>query len=466
MSNRVIQRKSWRVRYSLRAFLLVLTLASVFLTVWISLVEPIQCQWRAARALLEIGATLETEPTSGPAWVTWILPAGQSENIVTVKFNRNTVTQQSLEALRELPHLQRLYMERAGVNDEHLVEIAKLKSLRRLSLWGNSITDQGARNLIALPNLEIVDLARDTRVTWRTLYAFRERKDVEVKIDTWQSHFLVGDEINQLASLGLNVVYPAIGKVDDEQISRAIQKFEKSESVTIFCDESEITRHGLQTMRDCQRVRSVTLQFDNPASESLVPLLNDVSLVWGSEAESVSMSRSDNRLDFGIHGTDQQVLFRMWQGPPVGDFFAKLIGLTKASKLLLSLKNPDSQTMAIVQSLPNLRHLEFTEFRGMDDNSYQMVARLDSLEFLKLHGSMHKFNANIPVDFFATLACRASLRRVDLRNVGITREHLLPLLEYPRLESLMIHDDGEDFNSEWGISKEWLPELRKGIADD
>jgi hypothetical protein len=122
--------------------------------------------------------------------------------------------------------------------------------------------------------------------------------------------------------------------------------------------------------------------------------------------------------------------------------------------------NPDSQTVEIVRSMPNLRHLELNWLLGVDESCCRVIAEIKSLESLKLDGPTYSHDAKLPLDFFARLACRGTLRNVVICNVGITREHLLPLLECPRLESLKIDD--KQFESDRLDPKNWLPELKHG----
>lgn len=442
-----------------------LTAAVIFFSIWISFFEPTHRQWRAARPLLDIGATVETEPRKESDWVALLMPSGWSENIVAVKFNRNQVTQRSLDALHELPYLKRLYMERAGVEDRHLVEIAKLKSLRRLSLWGNSITDEGASVLAELPRLDVVDLTENSKVTWRTWYSFRDRKKTKVFVPHSQcSYYLAGDEIDQLAALGAGVVNAFLEKVNDQQITRAISRFHMANSMVISCDESNVTRSGLLALRRSKRLEFVYLTFSNPNNESLVPLLQGVCEIWGPKTERVLFFRVGQSSDFQLEAADQTIVCTINGGLPSGDAFASLKGLRNARSIHFCGVDAttDSQATSLVRSLPMLRHLKFSEFCGLDQAGYSLVAKLDSLESLRLSGPTYGANANIPIAFFAKLACRDTLQHVEIWNCGITREHLWPLLEFPRLNSIKLYE--QTFEADRCEATEWLPQLRKELA--
>ena len=182
------QRKTKRrlLRFSLRSFLLSITLLGCGLGFWTSTIQPLQKEWKAAALFRSLNGKVETHPPHLSPWLVACLPEGQYEHIKTVRFETRKwdpyahVNDESIAALKQLPHLEQLYLPRAGVSNKHLETISQLKSIRKLSLWGNNLHDDGITQLSELPNLQVIDLG-ETKVTMACLSKFRT--DVEIRLD-------------------------------------------------------------------------------------------------------------------------------------------------------------------------------------------------------------------------------------------------------------------------------------------
>jgi Leucine-rich repeat (LRR) protein len=74
-------------------------------------------------------------------------------------------TARGFAALKALPNLRRLKLNRSGVTDKELAEIAALSQLRVLIIPEAQITDKGAAELEKLPRLETLDLSDNPRLT-------------------------------------------------------------------------------------------------------------------------------------------------------------------------------------------------------------------------------------------------------------------------------------------------------------
>jgi hypothetical protein len=74
-------------------------------------------------------------------------------------------TARGFAALKALPNLRRLKLNRSGVTDKELTEIATLKELRVLIIPEAQITDKGAAELEKLTRLETLDLSDNPRLT-------------------------------------------------------------------------------------------------------------------------------------------------------------------------------------------------------------------------------------------------------------------------------------------------------------
>ena len=74
-------------------------------------------------------------------------------------------TARGFAVLKALPNLRRLKLNRSGVSDKELAEIATLKELRVLVIPESQVTDKGAAELEKLTRLETLDLSDNPRLT-------------------------------------------------------------------------------------------------------------------------------------------------------------------------------------------------------------------------------------------------------------------------------------------------------------
>lgn len=97
-------------------------------------------------------------------------------NLRTLELNRTPVTGLALDALRELPQLQRLSVEYAtGVDDEAIAVFLALEQLESLQLSGTAVTDDGLSRLAALEHLKTLRVG-GTAVSQQAVEQFRERR--------------------------------------------------------------------------------------------------------------------------------------------------------------------------------------------------------------------------------------------------------------------------------------------------
>src|SRR5262249_32310412 len=68
-------------------------------------------------------------------------------------------------ALKDLPNLRKLILNRAAVTERSAAAIGELKSLRALALISSGVTDAELAGLKKLTRLELLDLSQNPRVT-------------------------------------------------------------------------------------------------------------------------------------------------------------------------------------------------------------------------------------------------------------------------------------------------------------
>ena len=127
-----------------------------------------------AAALAKGQAGLDPTLASGARVSVKFLAAGDAALVTLAKLKEvgeiqivdaTGCTAKGFAALKALPNLRRLKLNRSGVTDKELVEIATLSQLRVLIIPEAQITDKGAAELEKLTRLETLDLSDNPRLT-------------------------------------------------------------------------------------------------------------------------------------------------------------------------------------------------------------------------------------------------------------------------------------------------------------
>jgi hypothetical protein len=451
----------WRFRFSLLTFLLLVMGSGTFLGIWVTTIESLRRQWKAAEPLIELGVTIETIPAELPRWMTAILPTGQDGHIESVDFNRRRLTDEAVVALTQLPRLQRLYMERTYANDQHCVEIAKIKSLRRLALWGNQVSDRGAKLLASLPDLEIVDLTL-TGVTWRTDLFYQDYPHIKLRGNylgfVYQAD---GSEIEELAKLSLPVQFIELRDASDSDIRRAIDSLPSLTSLSLAGNNSGVTPVGLKKIQNCRRIDSVSISHSVSKNlENEVPvILEDVCTVFGPNFKKASIIRHDlSYLAVWLFPEDDakiispEIRLAIHSRRLLSSYFDGIEGLENVETL--ETEGFDPVTLRVLSRLPNLKHLSISKVTEIPEDYGGELAEIKRLESLELIARLAWNEFPLAEDFFDNWQSRDSLNSILLHHVSIDWDRLRPLLEFPNLERLMI-------SGEVNAPRNFLPDLRK-----
>jgi len=84
------------------------------------------------------------------------LPTATGLRVLLIDHPDSRITAAGIQHLAGLPNLKHLRLRGPGVDDEALVEVAKIKSLQILNTPRATLTDAGLANLRVLPNLEML----------------------------------------------------------------------------------------------------------------------------------------------------------------------------------------------------------------------------------------------------------------------------------------------------------------------
>lgn len=89
------------------------------------------------------------------------------------------LTEAGYAALKELPNLRKLVLNRASVTEKTVAAIGELKTLRTLALIGGGASDAEVAGLKKLTRLESLDLSQNPRVTDKGMAAVRALERLE-----------------------------------------------------------------------------------------------------------------------------------------------------------------------------------------------------------------------------------------------------------------------------------------------
>ncbi len=118
-----------------------------------------------------------------------------------VHLEKKSVTSELLNELRWAGRIDRLYLAKTGITDGQLDFVGLQIHVKRLSLWGNPITDKGIVELTSMWSLEVLDI-HDTKVTANGLMALSELPNLKMLI--------IPKGINPVDLLPLRAKHPAL----------------------------------------------------------------------------------------------------------------------------------------------------------------------------------------------------------------------------------------------------------------
>jgi Leucine Rich repeat len=149
-------------RYSLRTFLIVVTVCGVWLG-W--KLRAAREQQRAVATVRELGGSVKYDYEDGstglllePPWLLELLGRDFFHNVVSVDLYAQPFDQKNFgkvfPLLRKLPRLRRLSVEAGTIHDDDLQHLSDLKDLKSLYLPTHQLTGEGFKYLADLTTLE------------------------------------------------------------------------------------------------------------------------------------------------------------------------------------------------------------------------------------------------------------------------------------------------------------------------
>lgn len=165
-------KRRW-MQFSLRSFLLVMTVAALLLTVPLN---RARARREAIRAIDELGGTYGVE-IMGPKWLReWVDDSKYFYDAIRVSFGphnqgydpRRPFTDDELERVIEhlnaFPGFKNLRLMGSEVTDDGLRQLSRLRNLEDIRLDGMDVTDNGLEHLAEIKTLRLVSVL-GTKVT-------------------------------------------------------------------------------------------------------------------------------------------------------------------------------------------------------------------------------------------------------------------------------------------------------------
>ena len=333
-----------------------------------------------------------------------------------------------LHIFTELPNLERVTIWGAGVTDEGMDEVAKLKQISHLTLFNTEITADGLAKLQPLAgNLRMLNLRRSTYLTDDGLAQLSAFEDL-AQLDLLYNHF--SDEalthvakLPKLRVLDLRgcVVITDYGleKISGMQQLQALKLFNPGvtdqgmnvignfkDMKVLFVQNASITDEGLKPLAGMTKLEDLTLyQLFGITDEGLANLsgmnaLTSLSLcdnrINGSGLQHLSgakgltqlnISETDTNNDGLVHLKDHTSLERLdlWLTPIDDEGLKHLEGLKNLTWLSLAQTNISNDGLESLTKLENLQNLNLQEAK-IDDEGLMQLASLKNLTTLNVSG--------------------------------------------------------------------------------
>ena len=443
---------------------------------WLGIVEPINREWKSVEPLIARGGRVETVDSNVPKFLGSFFHNGKTSHIEAVFANKKNVSVHEIRALQCLPKLKRLYLERTGLTDEHLVEIGKLTSLERLSLWANhELTDDGLDSLKPLSKLQVIDITNNIGLSWRAIPALKKRV-VEVRHATegLGVEYRAGDwEDLELACIEPDLLI--LDDPDEKELVRVLTRFDPT-SIYLKIKSSALSNQVLDLIVDGERLHQARIhcldRFNGSAFDYTVKKCSSrlEQVCWG---EIFFDGVPDFPLDHGVALVCSRRLGSQYNYRKILRFYGaaedfRLSELptlknVKAISIGSRLCGPDpvfkiDDWLDIVKVCPKLTNLWIRSKVIETSKKMNLVCEARHLKKLDL-GFPNTFD--LPTGWFENLKCKSNLEEIRIRGTTLDVKQLAPICDYPKLvhANLFCPDLPTEISDAW-TERESIESLR------
>ncbi len=434
--------KRIRFRFSLGFLLWFTFVIGGGLGLWFGFVEPIKREWRIVEPILARGGKVETIGSQIPGFLTFLFSEGQSSHVEAVFANKKKVGVKELRAFKHLPKLKRLYLERAGLTDEHLAAIGELKSLERLSIWGNEdITDVGLASVKSIATLQFVDISNNFDLSWRSsLILKRPGLGIRQRKKYWECELLAG-ELDDLLLTGIEPSYLTLNDLGENELTQALNRL-SPRSVYLNVRSSEFSNRVVELIQGSTSITEARVHFldqfnystfrysvENCSDRLTAFLCGEVPFIGGPQFP----------LNHGValvhHRHESKQVLRFYGEP--SDFRIHELPVLENVEYVSIVSDecrPDTFSIDhwidVVKVCPNVTELVLWESESGQAEKLNLVCELENLVKLKLNLSN---TFEMPNDWFENLQSKASLEELRISGTTLGVEQLGPICDYPKL---------------------------------
>ena len=377
-------------QFSLRTMLVLFLVAGICGGVWNQLIAPVRQQWAAIEPILDSGGRIETKPSNVPEWLEFLLEEGKTKDIEAVYLrwpdHLQPVTDETIEALKRLPHLKTLEIPRVRLKPKHIEVIAKLTQLEHLNMSENRrLARADLTAMTGLKNLKTLDIRECGDQDWRTLLAFRENDQVTI------GHSFTRPTMTSITSADIDDRMSIKQLLHPEEICHPKMKGASAatlKKVREFVPEEKAVSVDLTENLDLAFLKEFRrLNQENPfklnlylANTNAIPvatqtqrLSSAIRLVWqefGSLADELVIE-TDNRFLANSESRSDREYPRL---PESNHFILRSTGATEAFEIDIFFNEDYDLASGLKGKLPdllNVKSFTFSRFSGKQISGYE-----------------------------------------------------------------------------------------------
>ncbi len=261
---------------------------------------------------VELGVRAIQEPVP-PMALGRVLHALQSQpKLDSLLLGRISVTDNDCRILSQLTHFRELHASYTGITDKGVAEMATMRNLKFIDLWGVNMSNEGLESLAKITSLEGVRISSDSITDTGIAQLKRIPRLNELDIDSENVH---GEGLEHLRNLEtLNITS---GRLDDESLA-IICRLSRLKVLSLY--EGRISQKGLkhlESLVDLLHLGLHPVTISDEGIEFLARLPKLESLMIGKSRitvkglETIASMKSLKYLELGEYRLGREALEKL-----------------------------------------------------------------------------------------------------------------------------------------------------------
>ena len=299
-------------------------------------------------------------------------------NIDRIIVEREGLTLEDMQKIGKLTHLEWIRIVGPAINDSYVEALSGSATLKIVDIENSSITDKSLEILKQLPLIETLALRRNLQLTDRAVKLFAEFKNLKTLQILYNGFSAMSlydlDKIKSVRVLDLRAL-----PVGDDTLM-CIADLENLEEIRIR--SGSVTNEGVAELKKCKNLRIIELQ-DAGVSAGLAEALKDM--------ENLRYLRIFRCANFSAQGISELGVLSQLETLELRDLSCSkeaLLALKPLDKLKVvefsELGNVDSPTVIeVLKSYPKLENIRIFAI-PVDDTVAEYLATLPALRYVSL----------------------------------------------------------------------------------